>query len=292
MVSLTSGALPRLASRGRNRRPHSSLGKSHRAFGQLTFPVPLPSPLYHASFRLAILPCPIRAQVTVEISKSSWRVENKPVSSHSPGHKNKATFYILKVAWLLVALNHHEIPILQRRMLFVLGSTWLMWLLATCVVNGITWKEKCCVVMTFANCFASRRFYSSPAFHAALAVVIIKSSNLYSSNKTSKIHSSTLPAFDLNSKHSLRFCCLWGMTSLLRALLGSLMTQGFQPGHWRGQKLQLSRLPSRTDSSSGPCRCAAGPEVDRDLLGSQVALFSRTAWTERKMQIFLTCLRP
>lgn len=151
------------------------------------------------------------------MSKSSWHVENKHVSSHSPGHKNKTTFYILKVAWLLAALNHHKILILQRRRLFVLGSTWLIWLSATCVVSGVTWKEKCCVVKTFANCFASRRFYSSPAFHAALAVVIIKSSNLYSPNKTSKIHSGTLPAFDRNSKHSLRFCCLPGMTSLLRA---------------------------------------------------------------------------
>lgn len=52
-----------------------------------------------------------------------------------------------------------------------------------------------------ANRMASHRFYSSPGVYRALAVMIIKSSNLLSPNKTSKILSGTLPVFDLKSKH-------------------------------------------------------------------------------------------
>lgn len=38
-----------------------------------------------------------------------------------------------------------------------------------------------------ANCMASLGFYSSPGVYRALAVMIIKSSNLLRPNKTSKI---------------------------------------------------------------------------------------------------------
>lgn len=98
--------------------------------------------------------------------------------------------------------------------------------------------------------------------------MIIKSANLLSPNKTSRVLSGMLPAFELNSKHSLSVFCLRGMTCLSKAPLWIPPDTALQQGlPWGAGPLAKQAAfwvrPSGMEFSAGPCKAAAGPKTNR-----------------------------
>jgi hypothetical protein len=192
-----------------------------------------------------------------------------------------------KTAQLLIIVYHHKTLRFSERAVCS-RHTWIIWLSTMDLVSNTVWKQKWYAVKTLANHISLPRFYSSPSVYRALAIMIRKSSKLFSTNKRSKILSDTLPVFDLHSKHSLSTCCPWGMISLFKA------------PPWVPYDTELCSLPAvegRTCSQAGCLPgysfwdrvvfrvmpiCSWPPYKQKSIWSSSLSIHLYLAWIKRE----------